>query len=146
MSYAITIIEGFVARDPEMRYTQSGVAVCSTSIPVTEKWTDKDGKKQEKTTWYKITLWNTQAETFNKWVKKGSGILVQGKMQEAKAYLDKSGQPAAQLELKVDTWSFSSAKKADGESNGNHSDGPIHVENGQEFSLISPEEAEKVQW
>jgi len=101
-----TIIIGNVGRDPEMRYLQSGVGVCSFSVAVTKKWTDKTSSEQrEKTTWYRVSCWRGLAETANSYVRKGMSIMVVGNV-ETKPYLDNAGQPAASLELTADTFQF----------------------------------------
>ncbi|NWG17647.1 MAG: single-stranded DNA-binding protein [Chloroflexi bacterium] len=97
--YAYTVIVGNVGRDPEMRYTGSGVPVCSFSVAVTERWTDRQtSERKEKTTWYRVSAWRGLAETCNTYVKKGMPILVAGQVSVS-AYQDQSGQPAATLEL-----------------------------------------------
>jgi single-strand DNA-binding protein len=97
-----TIIVGNVGRDPELRYTQSGVAVCDFSVAVTKRFgRDETGNNREKTTWYRVTCWRQQAEIAAQYVHKGMQIMVIGTV-EAKAYLDRSGQPAANLELTAD--------------------------------------------
>lgn len=99
-----TIIVGNVGRDPEMRYLQSGVGVCSFSVAVTKKWTDRTSNEpREKTTWYRVTCWRNLAETANNIVRKGVNIMVVGNV-DAQAYTDKSGNPAASLELTADTF------------------------------------------
>jgi single-strand DNA-binding protein len=97
--YAYTVIVGNVGRDPELRYLQSGTPVCSFTVAVTEKWTDKQtNERKEKTQWYKVSAWRGLAETCNQYVRKGMQILVTGQAS-ASAYLDQSGQPQASLEL-----------------------------------------------
>jgi len=97
--YAYTVIVGNVGRDPELRYLQSGTPVCSFTVAVTEKWTDKQtNERKEKTQWYKISAWRGLAETCNQYVRKGMQILVTGQASVS-AYLDQSGQPQASLEL-----------------------------------------------
>lgn len=99
-----TVIVGNIGRDPEMRYLPSGIPVCSFSVAVTRKWTDKNtNERREKTTWYRVSCWRNLAETANNYVRKGSQIMVVGTV-EATAYTDKSGQPAASLELTADTF------------------------------------------
>lgn len=94
-----TIIIGNVGRDPEMRYTQGGTAVCSFSVAVTESWTDRQSnEKREKTNWYRVTAWRSLAEVCNQYVHKGMQIMVVGNV-EASAYMNNSNQPAASLEL-----------------------------------------------
>jgi single-strand DNA-binding protein len=94
-----TIIIGNVGRDPEMRYTQSGVAVCSFSVAVTERWNDRQtNEKREKTNWYRVSCWRGLAETANQYVRKGMQIMISGTV-EASSYLGQDGQPRATLEL-----------------------------------------------
>lgn len=98
------IAVGNVGRDPNMRYTQSGVPVCDFSLAVTRRFGGRDGgEKQEKTTWVKVTCWRQQAEIANQYVRKGMQLMVVGTV-EVSAYTDKGGQPAASLELTVDTF------------------------------------------
>lgn len=102
--YQQVTIVGNVGRDPKMTFTQSGIAVCDFSVAVTRKFGGRDGgEKREKTTWFRVTCWRQQAEIANQYVRKGTPILVVGTV-EVNAYLDKSGQPAASLELTADTF------------------------------------------
>lgn len=95
--YHQTTILGNVGKDPDAKYTQSGIAVTSFSVAVTEKFGSGDERK-EKVTWYKVTCWRNLAEIAGQYVKKGAQIFVVGSVGVS-AYLDKSGQPAASLEL-----------------------------------------------
>ncbi len=102
--FAQTIIVGNVGRDPQLKYTQSGVAVCDFSVAVTRRLGKSDsGEQREKTTWYRVTVWRQQAEIAAQYVRKGTQIMVVGTV-EASAYLDKAGQPAASLELTADNF------------------------------------------
>ena len=97
--YQQTIIIGNVGRDPELRYTQSGVAVCSFSVAVTERWNDRQSnEKREKTNWYRVSAWRQLAEITNQYVHKGMQIMVVGNV-EARGYTNNNGEPAASLEL-----------------------------------------------
>ncbi|MDK3158884.1 single-stranded DNA-binding protein [Anaerolineae bacterium CFX9] len=101
-----TIIVGNVGRDPEMRYLQSGVGVCSFSVAVSRRWTDRNTQEQrEETTWYRVSAWRQLAETANQFVRKGMQVMVIGQVK-ARAYLDNSGQPAASIELTADDIRF----------------------------------------
>jgi single-strand DNA-binding protein len=105
--WAQTIIIGNVGRDPEMRYLQNGTAVCSFSVAVSRRWTDKNSNEQrEKTVWYRVSCWRQLAETANNYVKKGMQIMVEGELEPARAYLDNAGQPAATLELTAQNMQF----------------------------------------
>ncbi|WP_119065924.1 single-stranded DNA-binding protein [Aggregatilinea lenta] len=97
--YQYTIIIGNVGRDPEMRYTQSGVAVCDFSVAVSRRWTDRTtNERREQTTWFRVTAWRALAETVNQYVHKGMQIMVTG-MVEASAFMGQDGQPRASLDL-----------------------------------------------
>jgi single-strand DNA-binding protein len=97
--YQYTIIIGNVGRDPELRYTSTGAAVCSFSVAVSRSWTDKNSNEpREETTWFKVSAWRALAETANQYVHKGMQIMVTGEVK-ASAYAGKDGTPQASLEL-----------------------------------------------
>ena len=76
------IIIGHLGRDPEMKYTPSGVPVANFSIATSETWKDKNtGEKQEKTEWHRIVAWNRLAEICGEYLKKGSQVYLEGKLQ-----------------------------------------------------------------
>ena len=73
---------GNLGRDPEIRYTPSGVAVANFSIATSETWTDKNTKeKKTNTEWHRIVFWGRQAEVIGEYLSKGRQIYVEGKMQ-----------------------------------------------------------------
>ncbi len=75
----VTLI-GFVGRDPEIKYTQSGTAVAVFSLATTEKWKDKQGEKHEKTSWHNIRFFGSLAETIGRYVNKGRQLYIEGKI------------------------------------------------------------------
>jgi len=81
MSFNKVIIVGNLGRDPELRYTPQGVAVCSFSVATNEKRRDKSGEQQDITTWFKITLWRERAETAAKYLTKGSAVYIEGRLR-----------------------------------------------------------------
>ena len=84
------ILIGNLGRDPDFRATSSGQAVANFSIATTEKWNDKDGQRQERTDWHNIVLWGRLAEIANQYLKKGSSIYVEGRLQ-TRSWEDKDG-------------------------------------------------------
>jgi single-strand DNA-binding protein len=97
--YQYTIIIGNVGRDPEMRYTQSGVAVCDFTVAVSRRWTDRNTNEQrEKTTWFRVSAWRNLAETVSQYVHKGMQIMVTGEV-DASAYIAQDGSARASLEI-----------------------------------------------
>jgi len=81
---------GHVGKDPEIRSTQGGNTVASFSIATTEKWKDKSGDKMEKTEWHNVTVFAKLADIVSQYVKKGSKLYIEGKLQTDK-YTDKEG-------------------------------------------------------
>jgi primosomal replication protein N len=69
--YHKVILVGNLGRDPEMRYSPSGQAVTNFSIATSEKWTDTQGQQQERTLWWRVSVWGRLAETCNQYLKKG---------------------------------------------------------------------------
>ena len=83
------ILEGWLTRDVEMRYSASGVAMAKSTIAVNKKFT-VNGEKKEKTLFVTIQLWKRSAEIFNQYCRKGSHILVEGEL-ENNDYIDNQG-------------------------------------------------------
>ncbi len=75
------IIAGNLTRDPELRSLPSGIAVTNFSVATNRVWKDKDGNKQESADFHNIVVFGRQAETSAQYLKKGSGVLVEGRMQ-----------------------------------------------------------------
>ncbi len=113
--YQSIVLIGNVGNDPEMRLTNSGVPVTSFSMAVNKTWT-KDGQKQSKSTWFRISVWRGQAEAVATYLKKGSKVMVVGEIEEARAFTDKSGNNRASLEVTA-----SLVKFLDGKDNGDAS-------------------------
>ncbi len=96
--YQHVVIVGHLGRDPEMRYTPSGVPVTTFSVAVNRRWKDQAGEIQEKTTWFRVTAWRRLAELCNEYLSKGRAVLVEGEI-DASAWVGQDGQPRATLEL-----------------------------------------------
>jgi single-strand DNA-binding protein len=76
----VTLI-GNLGQDPELKYTPSGVAVANVSIATSESWKNAEGEAQEKTEWHRLVFWRKLAEVVGQYLKKGSKIYVEGKLQ-----------------------------------------------------------------
>jgi len=105
MYQQITLI-GNLGNDPEMRYTPSGVPVASFSLAVNRSWTGQDGQRQDKTTWFRISVWNKQAEIVSQYLSKGRQVLVVGEVEEARPYTDRDGNMRASLEVRAQSVRF----------------------------------------
>jgi len=76
----VTLI-GNLGKDPELSYTPSGVAVAKFSVATGEKWKDQEGNLQEHTEWHNIVAWRKLAEICGQYLKKGSKVYLEGKLQ-----------------------------------------------------------------
>src|SRR3990167_8433044 len=93
------LLIGNLTRDPEIRSLPSGVKVCSFSIATNRVWKDKNGARQESTDYHNIVAFGRQAETVAQYMKKGSSILVEGRMQ-TRSWEDKtSGEKKYRTEI-----------------------------------------------
>jgi len=76
---------GNLGRDPEVRFTQNGLAVANVTIATTESWKDKaSGENQERTEWHRVVFYNRLAEIVGEYLKKGSKIFIEGRLQTRK--------------------------------------------------------------
>jgi single-strand DNA-binding protein len=75
------IIIGNLGRDPETRYMPDGGAITNISVATTEQWKDKNGEKQEKTEWHRVAFFGKLAEIAGEYLKKGSQVYVEGRLQ-----------------------------------------------------------------
>lgn len=74
------IIVGNLGRDPEMRYTPSGQPVTSFSVATSRQYTGNNGQVVKETIWFRVTTWGKQAEICNQYLKKGSKVLIEGRL------------------------------------------------------------------
>ncbi len=132
MYQQITLI-GNLGRDPEMRYTPSGVPVTSFTVAVNRRWTGQDGQPQEKTIWFRVTAWRKLAETASQYLTKGSKVLVVGTVEEPQAYIDREGQPRASLEVTAQDIRFLSTRSEGMET-------PVAVGSADESAGMSEED------
>jgi single-strand DNA-binding protein len=100
------ILIGNLTRDPELRSTTSGVKVCSFSLATNRVWKDKNGVRQESADYHNVVVFGRQAETVAQYMKKGSSILVEGRMQ-TRSWEDKnSGEKKYRTEVIADRTQF----------------------------------------
>ena len=108
---------GNLGRDPEIRYSQQGAAVCNFSIATTDYWQDKNtGDRQEKTEWHRICAFGKQAETLEKYLKKGSAVFIEGKLQTRS--WEKDGQTHYTTEVVVSNFQFIGGREENQQQSG----------------------------
>jgi single-strand DNA-binding protein len=136
--YHTIIIAGNVGKDPEMRYTPSGQAVTSFSVATNRQYTTGNGEQVKETIWFRVSTWGKQAEICNQYVKKGSKVLIEGRLTPDKntggprVWTKQDGSAGASFEVTASTVRFLSSR---GEGS---SEVPIH--SGMEGAELPPED------
>jgi single-strand DNA-binding protein len=95
------ILIGNLGRDPETRYMPDGGAITNISVATTDVWKDKQGEKQEKTEWHRVAFFGKLAEIAGEYLKKGSQVYVEGRLQTRK-WQDKEGVDKYTTEIVAD--------------------------------------------
>lgn len=124
------ILIGNLGKDPEVRYMPSGGAVSNTSLATSETWKDKNGEKQERTEWHNIVFFEKLAEIAANYLRKGSKIYVEGKLQ-TKKWQDKEGNDRYTTQVVVQTMQMLDGKKRE-------SGEPMEEEENQDFDNDIP--------
>ena len=84
------ILVGNLGKDPEVRFTANGRAFARFSVATSERWTDQDGNRQERTEWHNVVVWGKQAETCGQYLSKGRQVFLEGSIR-SRQYDDKDG-------------------------------------------------------
>lgn len=105
MSFNKIILVGNLGRDPELRYTPQGVAVCDFSMATNERRRDKSGEYQDVPTWFRVTLWRNLAENAAKYLKKGSPVYIEGRLT-VEEWTDRDGNPRQTLSVQATDMHF----------------------------------------
>jgi len=96
------IIVGNLGNDPEVRYSNNGAAIANISVATSENWKDKNtGERQERTEWHRITLFNRLGEIAGEYLKKGSKVYIEGKLQTRK-WQDQQGNDRYSTDIIAD--------------------------------------------
>lgn len=95
------ILIGRLGKDPETRFMPNGEAVCNFSVATSESWKDQSGQRQERTEWHNVTMYRRLAEIAGQYLKKGSQVYLEGKIQSRK-YTDKNGVERTAYDIIVD--------------------------------------------
>ncbi len=111
------ILIGNLGSDPELKYTPSGAAVTNFNVATNEVWNDKDGNKQERTEWHRVVLWRKLAEIAGEYLKKGSKVYLEGRLQ-TRSWEDKDGVKRYTTEVVADNMTMLDAKGEGGSSSG----------------------------
>lgn len=105
------IFEGRLGNDPELRYSDKGLAICSISVAVANKKKNEAGEYIDEPLWIRASLFGKRAEFVNQWFKKGQGIIVEGKLQKNKPFQRKDGEWDYSIDVIADDVHFVSGQK-----------------------------------
>src|SRR5436190_15474176 len=117
MSFNKIILVGNLGKDPELRYTPQGDAVCSFSMATNERKKDKSGEFQDVTTWFKVTLWRRLGENAAKYLSKGSPVYIEGRLQ-VEEWTDRENNNRYSLAVQATDMHFISAGRGEGMGGG----------------------------
>jgi len=95
------ILIGNLGRDPEVRYTPNGAAVCNVSVATTRNWKSKEGDRQEETEWHRVVFYDRLAEIAGEYLRKGRPVYVEGRLKTRK-WQDKEGKDVYTTEIIAD--------------------------------------------
>ena len=104
--FSKAIITGNLTRDPELRSTTNGTSVCSFSVAVNRVYRDSSGEQREEVSFFDCSAWGKLGETINQYAKKGSGVLVSGRLTQ-RSWDDKTtGAKRSRVEIVVEDFNF----------------------------------------
>jgi single-strand DNA-binding protein len=130
MSVNKAILVGRLGRDPETRYTSGGQAVCNFTLATDETYRDRAGERQKRTEWHRIVVWGKQAEIAQQYLRKGSLVYVEGRIQ-SRQWDDREGQKRTTVEIVANSFRML----------GSRADGGASTVTEGEAQVSAPEEA-----
>jgi len=114
------IIVGNLGKDPEMRYSPSGQAVTSFNLASNRQYTGSDGQQVKETIWFRVSVWGKQAEPCSQYLKKGSRVLVEGRLTPdpstggPKMWTRQDGSQSASFDITAQTVRFLTSRSEEG--------------------------------
>jgi len=131
MSFNKITIVGYLGRDPELRYTPQGTAVCNMSVATTEKRRNAEGETEEHTIWFRVTAWGRQAELAAEYLAKGRQVYVEGRLR-LEQYTDRDGNPRTSPEINANDIQFLGQRADTAERGAEKTEGSGRVDNEME--------------
>jgi single-strand DNA-binding protein len=110
------VLLGHLSRDPELRYTPQGAAVCDFGLAVNRRFTRKDGEKIDEVTFVDVTVWNRLAEIAAEYLKKGRAVLAAGRLVQDRWQDEATGQKRSKLRVVAESLQFLGGGSKDGET------------------------------
>jgi single-strand DNA-binding protein len=129
------ILVGNLGNDPEVRYMPNGNAVANLSIATSESWKDQQGQQQERTEWHRVTMYRKLAEIAGQYLKKGSQVYLEGKLQTRK-WQDQQGNDKYTTEVIADQMQMLGGRNEGGQGGGNNYQRPQNNNMNQEYQQM----------
>ncbi|CDM22859.1 Single-stranded DNA-binding protein [Castellaniella defragrans 65Phen] len=118
------ILVGNLGRDPEVRYSPDGAAICNVSIATTSQWKDKaTGERREETEWHRVVFYNRLAEIAGEYLKKGRSVYVEGRLKTRKWQDKETGADRYSTEIVADQMQMLGGREGGGEMGGGDAGG-----------------------
>jgi single-strand DNA-binding protein len=136
--FSKAIITGNLTRDPEMRTTPSGASVCGFTVAVNRTFKDSSGNSQEQVSFIDCTAWGRAGEIIAQYGKKGSGMLVSGRLEQRSWNDKETGQKRSRVEIVVEDFNFLGGNQGGGNNGGEYS------ANSSDFAKTDTEKADDV--
>src|SRR5713226_6197118 len=137
MSVNKVILVGRLGRDPETRFTGGGQAVANFSMATDESYKDKNGERQKRTEWHKIVVWSKLAEIAQQYLKKGSLLYLEGRLQ-TREWQDKEGQKRTTTEIVATNFRMLGGRAEGGAAGGGAGASGGGARSGDEFEHAAP--------
>jgi len=136
------ILLGNLGKDPEVKYTQSGMAIARFSLATTERAKDKDGNWQDKTEWHNLVAFGRTAEVAGEYLKKGRTVYIEGALRTSSWDDKESGQKKYKTEVIVNDLVMVGGQRDGGEGGGGYSGGRGGAKSANNFDQRAPEHEE----
>jgi single-strand DNA-binding protein len=136
-SYNKVILIGNLTRDPELRVTPKGTAICQFGIAVNRTWKDESGQSREEVSFIDIEAWGKAGETITKFLLKGSSIMLDGRLKQDSWEDKQTGQKRSKLKVVVENFQFLGDRRS-GESNTEDNEEPPAPRQTQERHTSGP--------
>ena len=117
--FSKAIITGNLTRDPELRTTTNGSTVCTFSVAVNRVYKDASGEQKESVSFIDCSAWGKLGEMINQYAKKGSGVLVSGRLEQ-RSFEGKDGVRRSRTEIVAEDFNFTGSANRDGGNSGNY--------------------------
>ena len=118
-NYNKVILMGNLTRDPEVKYTSGGTAIAKLGMAINRTWTNKEGQKQEETTFVDVDAFGRQAEVIGQYLKKGRPVMIEGRLKLDQWDDKQTGQKRSKLGVTLEGFQFLDSGGGGGHSQGN---------------------------